>query len=163
MTFFEVLTRISAPPEQCFDLARAVDFRVRVCEQTGERVTMRPDHDLLTLGDEMEVERRYLGVRRQLRSEIDQFKPPVHFREVATQSAFRQFTHDRSFVAIHGGTMMIDQIRFEAPLGPISSVAERKMLEPYLTRLIRKRAQALKEEAERLHASEHAALLEQAS
>ena len=58
MTELEVQTRIAAPPDVCFDLARDVDVHAESLGHTGERVTDRPDRALLELGDEVEFEGR---------------------------------------------------------------------------------------------------------
>ncbi len=77
MTQLVVRTPIAAPPEVCFDLARDVDFHAQSLAHTGERVTDRPEHSLLCLGDEVEFEGRHLGVRQRLRARITRSTVPT--------------------------------------------------------------------------------------
>ena len=148
MTRLEVRTRIDAPPEACFDLARDVDFHARSLAHTGERVTARPDHALLRLGDEVEFEGRHLGVRQRLRARIESFDRPRQFRDVMVRGAFRSFVHDHLFEPTAAGTVMVDRLTFAAPFWPLGVVVERAVLVPYLRRLIAARGQEIKRAAE---------------
>lgn len=149
MTELEVQTRIAAPPDVCFDLARDVDFHAESLGHTGERVTDRPDRALLELGDEVEFEGRHLGVRQRLRARVVAFDRPHHFRDVMVRGAFRRFEHDHIFERVAGGTLMRDRLRFGAPLQPLGVVVERVVLRPYLARVIAARGQAIRHAAER--------------
>ena len=148
MTRPEVRTQIDARPEVCFDLARDVDFHARSLAHTGERVTVRPEHALLRLGDEVEFEGRHLGVTQRLRARIESFDRPRQFRDVMVRGAFRSFAHDHAFEPVGGGTLMTDRIEFAAPLWPLGVAVERAMLAPYLRRLIAARGQEIKRAAE---------------
>ena len=152
MTDLEVHTHIAAPPEVCFDLARDLDVHARSLAHTGERVTARPTHSRLELGDEVEFEGRHLGVRQRLRARIEAFDRPHHFRDVMVRGAFRSFAHDHVFEPRAGGTLMRDRLRFAAPLGPLGVIVERMVLRPYLRRLLAARGQAIKATAEQVSA-----------
>lgn len=149
MTDLDVRTRIAAPPDVCFDLARDIGFHAQSLAHTGERVVHRPDHALLELGDEVEFEGRHLGVRQRLRARIDAFDRPRRFRDVMVRGAFRSFSHDHVFEPVEGGTLMRDRLRFAAPFWPLGVVVERVVLRPYLARLIAARGREIKEAAER--------------
>lgn len=149
MRQLEVCTLIDAPPEVCFDLARDVEFHAQSLAHTGERVTVRPDHTLLRLGDEVEFEGRHLGVRQRLRARIESFDRPHQFRDVMVRGAFRSFAHDHVFEPSEAGTRMIDRLRFEVPLWPVGLIVERVVLAPYLRRLLEARGQEIKHAAER--------------
>ena len=148
MINLEVQTHIAAPPEVCFDLARDVDFHARSLAHTGERVTHRPEHSLLELGDEVEFEGRHLGVRQRLRARIVSFEKPHQFRDVMVRGAFRSFAHDHIFEPSAGGTLMRDRLQFAAPLWPLGLAVERAVLRPYLARLIAARGREIKNAAE---------------
>ena len=144
----EVVTRIEAAPGVCFDLARDVEVHAETLAETGERVTLRPAHRLLRLGDEVEFEGRHLGVRQRLRARITAFDRPRHFRDEMVRGAFRSFVHDHAFAPEAGGTCMTDRVRFEAPGGLLGRLVERAVLRPYLTQLIAARGRALRRLAE---------------
>ncbi len=156
MTHLDVRTPIAAPPAVCFDLARDVAFHAESLAHTGERVTDRPAHDRLRLGDEVEFEGRHLGVRQRLRARIEAGDRPRHFRDVMVRGAFRSFAHDHTFEPAAGGTLMTDRLAFAAPLGPLGVLIERVVLAPYLRRLIAGRGREIKTAAERAAAAEPA-------
>ena len=143
MTRIEILTHIAAPPDACFDLARDADFHAPSLAHTGERVTLRPDHALLELGDVVEFEGRHFGIRQRLRARIEAFDRPHHFRDVMERGAFRSFAHDHRFEPAPGGTLMRDLIAFEAPFWPLGVAVERLALAPYLRRLIEARGREI--------------------
>ena len=152
MTDLEVHTHIAAPPEVCFDLARDLYVHARSLAHTGERVTARPTHSRLELGDEVEFEGRHLGVRQRLRARIEWFDRPRQFRDVMVRGAFRSFAHDHIFEPSAGGTLMRDRLRFAAPLWPLGVAVERVILRPYLARLIAARGREIKSAAEQASA-----------
>lgn len=148
MTELTVQTRIAAPSDVCFDLARNVEFHAQSLAHTGERLVFRPPHTLLKLGDEVEFEGRHLGVRQRLRARITALEAPTHFRDEMVRGAFRVFTHDHTFEAVADGTLMTDHLRFSSPGGPLSGLIERYLLRPYLRRLIAARGQEIRRAAE---------------
>ncbi|MEM9913950.1 MAG: SRPBCC family protein [Planctomycetota bacterium] len=155
MPTISVETRIAAPPELCFDLARDTEFHARSLEHTGERAVAGVTSGLIGFGESVTWEARHLGVRQRLTSQITAFDPPYHFRDCMTQGAFKRFAHDHFFDEDGGEvTVMRDVIDFASPAGPIGRVFDRVFLAGYLRRLIRGRGEMIRREAERRAASE---------
>lgn len=149
MYTLRITTRIAAPPERCFDLARSVEAHVQSAAGTGERVVGGRTTGLMELGDEVEWEGRHLGVRQRLASRVTAMHRPMYFQDRMVRGAFRSFEHDHHFDPAAGGaTVMVDVVRFAAPLGPIGWVVERVILAAYLRRFLSRRAAALKAMAE---------------
>ncbi len=150
MYTLRVTTRIAAPPPRCFDLARDVDAHLRSAADTGERVVAGRTTGLLELGDAVTFEARHLGVRQRLSAVVTAFDRPRHFQDRMTAGAFRSMQHDHHFDRTpDGGTVMVDVVRFAAPLGPVGWVAERLVLAGHLRRFLTRRGLALKAAAER--------------
>jgi ligand-binding SRPBCC domain-containing protein len=149
MYTLRVTTRIAAPPERCFDLARDVDAHVRSAAATGERVVGGRTSGLLELGDTITFEARHLGVRQRLTSRVSSFNRPTRFQDQMTAGAFRSMEHDHLFEpTADRGTDMTDVLRFRAPFGPLGWLAERLVLAPHLRRFLIHRGLALKAMAE---------------
>lgn len=53
MARIELTTRVSAPPERCFDLARSVDLHAHAAAATGERAVAGVTRGLLGPGQEV--------------------------------------------------------------------------------------------------------------
>jgi ligand-binding SRPBCC domain-containing protein len=150
MHILRVTTWINAPAVACFDIARSVDAHIQSAAGTGERVVGGKMSGLLGLGDEVTWEGRHFGVRQRLSSRITEFRPPAFFQDRMIKGAFKFLEHDHFFEAKDGGTLMIDVMRFRAPLGPIGWLAERLLLAPHLRRFLIERGNALKALAENL-------------
>lgn len=65
MTSIVVETRIAAPIELCFDLARDVDAHVSTSASTGERAVGGKTSGLLDLGDVVTFEAVHFGIRQR--------------------------------------------------------------------------------------------------
>lgn len=148
MARFHIETPIAAPIEVCFDLARDIEFHTRSMEGTGERAVAGRTTGLIELGESVTWEARHLGVRQRLTSRITAFERPFHFRDEMTAGAFQSFIHDHRFEPRNGGTLMIDEIVFRSPFGPLGWLVDRLFLTGYLRRLLEGRCRAIQRHAE---------------
>ena len=53
---------------------------------------------------------------------------PIYFVDEQVKGPFRRFRHVHEFTEDSGGTVMVDRIEFEAPLGPIGRLVEKLVL-----------------------------------
>ncbi|MBS1720938.1 MAG: SRPBCC family protein [Armatimonadetes bacterium] len=141
-------TRINAPIEVVFDLARDVDAHAESTQATKERIVGGRLSGLLELGDEVTFEAVHLGVRQRLTSKIIEMDRPYRFVDEMQKGAFKSLRHIHAFSEADGVTTMTDELVFRAPLGPLGWIAERVFLDRYLTRFLRERCEALKSMAE---------------
>lgn len=148
MAKFRIVTKIAAPIGVCFNLARDIDFHTRSLGGTGERAVAGRTSGLIGLGESVTWEARHLGVRQRLTAEVTALDSPTYFRDVMTRGAFRSFAHDHRFEAVSGGTVMIDEVEFCSPLGPLGWLVDLLFMTGYLRRLLEGRCQAIKQEAE---------------
>lgn len=151
---FRITTSIAAPLATCFDLARSVDAHLESAAGTGERVVGGKLSGLLELGDEVTWEAKHFGITQRLSSKITAYRPRTFFQDRMTRGAFRFLEHDHFFEPEGDGTLMIDVMRFQAPLGPLGWIAERILLAPHLREFLTTRGLALKAMAERATRSE---------
>jgi len=142
------VTHIRAPAARCFDLARSIDLHVHSTAGTGERAVAGTTSGLIGLHQEVTWRARHFGVWQEFTSRITAYAYPDHFRDEMVRGAFRSFAHDHSFRGELGGTTMIDECRFAAPLRPIGWLVERLVLGPYLRRLLAERAGIIRRVAE---------------
>jgi ligand-binding SRPBCC domain-containing protein len=147
----EEITRIHAPIERCFDLARSVEVHLAGNVHWGEaaiaagRVTSGP----VGLGQRVCWRARHFGVRQTLTSEITAMDRPTYFRDTMIEGAFRFMWHDHYFRAVAPReTEMKDIFCFAAPLGVMGRIAEILVLRRYMRTLLRERNAALKAAAE---------------
>ena len=148
MPVLELETRILAPVERCFDLARSIDFHVVAAAKNQETAVRGRNTGLIVAGETVTWRARHLGVWRELTVELTAFNCPSHFRDVMTKGAFASMQHDHYFEEQHGGTVMMDRFVYKAPLGPLGVLAQRLFLTEYMRRFLEDRALLLKSAAE---------------
>jgi ligand-binding SRPBCC domain-containing protein len=141
-------TRVAAPPARCFDLARDVDLHQRSTAASRERAVAGVTTGLLGAGDEVTWEATHFGVRQRLTSRITEFDPPNRFVDEMVRGAFARFRHEHQFLALQGGTEMVDCFDYASPLGLLGRLADGLFLRRYMTTLLRERNAYLKRAAE---------------
>ncbi len=148
MPVLELTTRIRAPLQRCFDLARSVDLHERSTRDTGERAVAGVTHGLLGPGDQVTWRARHFGIWQELTSCITAFDPPRHFRDSMQRGAFARFDHDHFFTADGEHTEMRDVFDFTSPLGPLGRIADALLLTRYMRRFLAGRNRVIQRVAE---------------
>lgn len=144
-------TRIRAPRERVFDLARSIDAHQASTPGSAERAIAGVTSGLIGLGQEVTWRARHLGVTQHLTVRITAFDRPNHFQDVMLRGAFARMRHDHHFAEDPldlAATLMIDRFEFAAPLGPLGRLAESLFLTRYLRRFLLQRNAILKHSAE---------------
>jgi ligand-binding SRPBCC domain-containing protein len=149
MPLITIVTRIEAPAELCFDLARSVELHVQSTAGTQERAVEGVTSGLLNLNEQVTWEATHLGVRQRLTSRITAFHRPQYFRDSQVRGPFRRFDHDHFFDADSGDTIMRDIFDYDSPLGWFGRCADWIFLENYMRRFLLKRAEVIKATAEK--------------
>jgi ligand-binding SRPBCC domain-containing protein len=144
----ELSTRIRAPRERCFDLARSIDFHVVTATGTQEKAIAGRLSGLIEAGETVTWRARHFGVWQRLTSLMTIVEPPGHFQDVMTEGAFALLKHDHYFDELEGVTTMADRFEFRAPLGPLGRLAEALFLTRYMQRFLEERARILAHAAE---------------
>jgi ligand-binding SRPBCC domain-containing protein len=142
---FRVETRIGAPPAAVFDAARDIDLHVGSQERAGERAVGGVTSGLIGLDEEVSWRARHLGIPFSMTSRVTALEPPDRFVDEQVRGPFRSFWHEHTFRADGDATVMVDAVRFTAPVGPLGWAVERIVLGRYLERLIRDRAEYLRD------------------
>ena len=120
-----VETRIRAPIELCFDLARDVDAHAESAAFSSERV-VKPGrlHGLLELGDLVAFEGRHFGMTQRFVAKITELDRPNRFVDEMVHGAFKWLRHVHEFQSIDGLTIMRDRLEWKPPFGPIGALAD---------------------------------------
>lgn len=113
-------TRIDAPRERVFDLARHVE--AHVATMPDERASGATG--LLELGDEITFRQRQFGIAFSLTAAVTEFDRPRRFADEQRSGVFGSLVHEHTFEAVDGGTVMIDNVTFEMPFGPLGTLGQ---------------------------------------
>ena len=151
MVKLDEVTRIRAPIERCFDLARSVEVHLAGNVHSGEQAVAEDGvtSGLIDRGQRVTWRARHFGVAWKLTSEITAMERPVFFQDAMTQGPFGFMNHDHFFRAMSvDETEMTDVFRFSAPLGFLGRVAESMGIANYMRGLLRERNRVLKQFAE---------------
>ena len=148
MARIELFTRINAPIQKCFDLARSIDLHMESTKQTGEKAIAGRTAGLIEPGESVTWRAKHFGIWQELTSTITQFDCPNSFTDEMVTGAFKSFRHQHFFDAMGDHTIMKDIFEFESRLGILGKMANVLFLKRYMTNLLTKRNIVIKQAAE---------------
>lgn len=140
---FRRVTFVRSSPELVFDRSLDVEFHLASMARSRERAIAGVTTGRLGSGDTVTWQAWHFGLRFRMTSRISAWDRPTMFVDEQVRGPFRWFCHLHTFEPIDGGTRMIDDVAYAAPLGPIGIAAERIVLGRYLEQLIDERNRAL--------------------
>lgn len=147
MVIFERTSVIALDAHDTFDLALDIDAHMQSMEDSDERAIAGVTAGVIGLGETVTWRARHLGIWWTMTSEISEVDRPHHFVDRQLRGPFHEFVHEHTFVPVDGGTRVIDNVRFSAPLGPLGWLAEKLVLERYVPKLIDARNEFMVAEA----------------
>lgn len=148
MTKIELSTRINAPVERCFDLARSVDLHKLSMQHSREEIANGIKTGLMNLHDTVTWKATHFGIRFTLQSAITRFTRPFFFTDQMVRGPFKCMVHDHFFYWEESHTTMVDHFYFQSPLGLAGKLTDLLVLKNYLTRLLVQRNTVIKQYAE---------------
>ena len=148
MPIIKLETKINAPIERVFDLARSIDLHKATMTKYKEKVVAGVTSGLINLNETVTWEATHFGVRQKLTSKITQFDRPRHFRDSMVKGAFTRFDHDHFFEQDSGQTLVKDVFDYDSPLGILGKIADVLFVEKHLREMLEERNQIIKAVAE---------------
>jgi ligand-binding SRPBCC domain-containing protein len=148
MALIQLTTRIAAPAERVFDLARSIDAHMASTSQSGERAIEGRTSGLIEEGETVTWEATHFGVKQRLKVKMTKVERPFVFEDEMVSGAFSSMSHQHRFEEKNGETEMSDRFEFQAPLGFLGRIAETLFLTKYMKSFLKKRNEELKEMAE---------------
>ncbi len=149
VTSIVIETKIRAPIELCFDLARDVDAHSESAAFSSERIVPPGRTEgLLELGDLVAFEGRHLGVKQRFVARITALDRPHRFDDEMVQGSFKWLRHFHEFEFYDGVTTMRDTLEWEPPLGIVGRLADRLFLRRHMHWFVSTKQNGLKRMAE---------------
>jgi len=149
MTRIVIETRIHAPIELCFDLARDVNAHRESAAFSSERVVPPGRTEgLLELGDLVAFEGRHFGVRQRFVARITALDRPRRFDDEMVQGSFKWLRHFHEFEFADSITTMRDTLEWQPPLGIFGRVADHLFLRRHMHWFVSTKQNGLKRMAE---------------
>jgi ligand-binding SRPBCC domain-containing protein len=147
----ETITKIRAPIERCFDLARSVEVHLAGNAHWGEQAVAASGvtSGLLDLKQIVTWRAKHFGIWHTLTSEITAMDRPAYFRDTMVHGIFRYMRHDHFFRQLSPElTEMKDAFCFAAPLPVLGRLAEIAFLGRYMRTLLDERNSVIRRIAE---------------
>jgi ligand-binding SRPBCC domain-containing protein len=141
-------TKIYAPQERCFDLARSIDLHCYTTSSTNERAVAGITSGLINKGEFVTWRAKHFGIRQELTSLISEMEHPRYFEDRMLKGVFKSIIHKHFFEKEGSVTIMKDDFFFEAPLGIAGKIFSRFVLTDYLRRFLIERNRIIKDIAE---------------
>jgi len=148
MPIIELKTLINADKKIVFDLSRSIDLHKISTKQTDEEAIEGVINGFIGLNESVTWRAKHLGFYQKLTTKITEFDSPKYFVDEMTKGAFKKFKHQHIFNDFNDKTEMIDIFDYESPFGLLGKIADKIFLKRYMTDLLKKRNEAIKEFAE---------------
>ncbi|GAA4325283.1 hypothetical protein GCM10023149_27510 [Mucilaginibacter gynuensis] len=149
VTTLDIVTHISAPAERVFDLSRSIDLHLISTRHTNEKAIAGRKSGLIELGESVTWQAKHFGITQKLTSKITEFDYPNHFTDEMVEGAFQAFRHEHIFKSFGPNQMlMMDIFAYEVPYGIAGYAFSRIILARYMTHLLVKRNDVIRQIAE---------------
>lgn len=116
-------------------------------ESHDEKIIEGTMSGLMNPGDTVTWQAKHLFKERRLKVKVTGYKRPDFFVDEMVDGAFKSMKHEHYFKQIENGTIMIDQFHYEVK-GSLAKLVNKIYLEKYMTRLLTKRNEIIKQVAE---------------
>ena len=149
MTSIRLITKINAPIETVFDLARDIDFHQQSTAQSHEKAIAGRISGLIELGETVTFRGKHFGFYLKHQSKITEMEIPNYFADAMIKGHFKYFKHEHTFVTQNGHTVMIDFLQYKTLFGIFGQFFIQLLLKKHLTNFLLKRNKLLKQLAEK--------------
>ncbi|MEJ3659050.1 NUDIX domain-containing protein [Actinomycetes bacterium KLBMP 9759] len=140
-------TFVDAPQASVAGLLRDTAVAAEAVARVGPRWV--GERRLLVVGDEVRVDARVLGSRRTQRTRITAVSTSGIASELVS-GPFRELVHTTTLTPDGSGTVVLDELRWRSPFGPLADVLA---VRRFMRRLLAARSAVLVESAEALAAA----------
>jgi ligand-binding SRPBCC domain-containing protein len=148
MPTIHLTTFIAAPVETVFNLSRHIGLHKISQQDNQEEAIAGVTSGLIKQGESVTWKAKHLYKLRMMTVTITHMKQPDYFEDTMTKGDFASYLHKHYFKPIENGTIMIDEMSFEAPYGFAGKLFCRFYLAGYMKKLLQKRNKTIQEYAE---------------
>jgi ligand-binding SRPBCC domain-containing protein len=137
---------VHGPMERCFQLSTNLAI---IEAELGLHPVAGRMTGLVVGGDTVRWEGRQFGLPQVHESLIEEFRPPVFFRDRMIAGRFARFEHDHRFQSSSDGSVVLaDEVRFSMPWGWLGEMVGKLLMIPHVRSLMARRFVRLKRLAE---------------
>ena len=144
MTTINLITKINAPKQIVFDLARNIDVHQNSASKTNEKAIAGTTSGLINLNETVTWRGKHFGIYLKHTSKITAMDFHDYFADEMIKGKFKSFKHEHSFIEKNGKTVMIDNLMYETPFGIFGKLFDKLILKKYMTNFLLQRNSILK-------------------
>jgi ligand-binding SRPBCC domain-containing protein len=149
MTSISTITIISAPVDVCFRSSLNIDLELLAAKDYSIKAIGGVTTGIIGAGERVTWQTKQFGIWITHTTEVTGFEPPVYFQDSMVKGLFRSFRHDHFFHSLSPTkTQMRDEMHFTMPVLFAGVVSERLIVKGRLENLLRKRNDAIRNDAE---------------
>ncbi|WP_338378117.1 SRPBCC family protein [uncultured Flavobacterium sp.] len=148
MTTINLITKINAPKQIIFDLARNIDVHQNSASKTDEKAIAGITSGLINLNETVTWKGKHFGFYLTHTSKITEMDLYDYFVDEMIKGNFKSFKHEHSFIEKNGKTVMIDNLMYETPFGLYGKFFDWLFLKKHMTNFLKTRNTVLKNLAE---------------
>lgn len=148
MTTIFVTTKIKAPIETVFDIARDIDIHQLSTAKSNEKAIGGKTSGLIELNETVTWSGKHFGLQLLHKSKITHFRFPFYFVDEMEKGHFKSFKHEHFFQFEKEYSVMIDRLEYETPYGIFGFLFDKIILKKYLTNFIINRNKILQKAVE---------------
>lgn len=148
MTTINLITKINAPKQIIFDLARNIDVHQNSASKTNEKAIAGTISGLINLNETVTWKGKHFGFYLTHTSKITEMDLYDYFVDEMIKGNFKSFKHEHSFIEKNGKTVMIDNLIYEIPFGIFGKFFDWLFLKKHMTNFLKTRNTVLKNLAE---------------
>ena len=148
MTTINLITKINAPKQIVFDLARNIDVHQNSASKTNEKAIAGRAYGLINLNETVTWKGKHFGIYLTHTSKITAMELYDYFTDEMLKGTFKSFKHEHSYIEKNGKTVMIDNLMYETPFGIFGKIFDILLLKKHMTNFLETRNAVLKNLAE---------------
>jgi hypothetical protein len=148
MNKIEFNTHIKAPIQQCFDLARSIDFHKISVSPIKEELVAGCTAGLIGYNQHALIQSSLWGSRFSTELKVVKFNPPFFLSYEIVGGHFHSIVHDYYFYDISEETVMVNHFYYKPKWGFFGEIISFIFLEKFLEKMITNRNNMLREYAE---------------
>lgn len=130
---------IERPREEVFDFFSRASNLERITPPFLQFHVRTPEPIEMRKGALIDYTLRIHGVPALWRTEIVEWSPPYRFIDQQLKGPYKLWHHTHTFTEQPGGTRMVDEVRYEVPLGPLGDIVHALFVRKDVTNIFRHR------------------------
>lgn len=148
MTKIKLQTKIKAPIEIVFNIARNIDVHQESASSSNEKAIAGKTSGLIELNETVMWKGKHFGFYLKHSSKITEMEFPNYFVDIMEKGHFKSFRHEHYFEEENGFTTMKDVLIYETPFWIFGRFFDYILLKNHMRNFLLERNAILKNIAE---------------